>query len=52
MKHHMNAGDLIIKQIPSVDQQAAHLTLAEQFYDQMTEMGIPPPKQVVTCWKY
>lgn len=40
MTHHTDTGDLIIKLMPSVDHEAAHLDLAELFQGLVTQMGI------------
>lgn len=41
MTHHTDTGDLIMKLMPSVDQNTVHLGLADDFHDQMVGMGIP-----------
>lgn len=40
MTHHTATGDLIIKLMPSVDHEAAHLDLAELFQGLVAQMGI------------
>lgn len=40
MTHHIDTGDLIIKLMPSVDHEAAHLDLAELFQGLVAQMGI------------